>query len=164
MIDPLASIAAQAGAMLKERRETIAVADGATGGLISAGLLTVPGATSFYLGGGVIYSLRGRSILLDVSEDELIGMRSVTENYALLQARGVRDRFGSDWGVAETGSAGPGKHPFGIKSGMSCVAVVGPNAGVAATVETNSDDRIENMKAFAAAALNLLTNALRTQG
>jgi len=150
--------------MLKERGQTVAVADGATGGLISAGLIAVPGATSFYSGGGVIYSLKGRSILLDVTDEELAGMRSVTERYALLQARGIRDRFGADWGVAETGSAGPGKHPFGIKSGMSCIAVVGPGAAIASTVETNSDDRIENMKAFALAALSLLTDALEELG
>jgi PncC family amidohydrolase len=161
MIDQLASIAARAGAILKERGQTVAVADGATGGLISAGLLTVPGATAFYMGGGVIYSLKGRSILLDLSDTELAGMQPVTESYALLQARGIRDRFASDWGVAESGSAGPGKHPRGIKAGMSCVAVVGPGAAIACTVETNSDNRIENMKTFALAALNLLTGALR---
>ena len=57
MIEPLAALAARAAAALMERQQTIAVADGATGGLMSAGLLTVPGATAFYLGGGVIYSL-----------------------------------------------------------------------------------------------------------
>jgi nicotinamide-nucleotide amidase len=160
MIDHLASIAARAGAILKERGQTVAVADGATGGLISAGLLTVPGATAFYRGGGVIYSLKGRSILLDLSDEELAGMQSVSESYALLQARAIRDRFASDWGVAESGSAGPGKHPRGIRAGMSCIAVVGPGASIASTVDTNSDDRIENMKTFAAAALRLLTDAL----
>ena len=164
MIDHLASIAARAGATLKDRGQTVAVADGATGGLISAGLLTVPGATAFYVGGGVIYSLKGRSVLLDLSDEELAGMKSVTERYALLQARAIRDRFGADWGVAESGSAGPGKHPYGIKAGLSCIAVVGPGAAIASTVETNSDDRIDNMKAFAAAALSLLTDALEELG
>jgi PncC family amidohydrolase len=164
MIDHLASIAAQAGVILKERGETVAVADGATGGLISAGLLTVPGATAFYVGGGVIYSLKGRSILLGLNDEELVGMRSVTESYALLQARAIRDQFGSDWGVAESGSTGPSKHPLGIKAGLSCIAVVGPGAAIASTVETNSDDRIENMKSFALAALCLLTDALQELG
>jgi nicotinamide-nucleotide amidase len=164
MIDHLASIAARAGAILKQRGQTVAVADGATGGLISAGLLTVPGATAFYSGGGVIYSFKGRSILLDLSDEELAGMQSVTERYALLQARAIRDRFASDWGVAESGSAGPGKHPRGIKAGASCIAVVGPGTAIASTVETNSDDRIENMKAFALAAIQLLTDALEQRG
>ena len=75
-----------------------------------------------------------------------------------------RDRFVADWGVAESGSAGPGKHPRGIKAGLSCVAVVGPGAAIASTVDTNSNDRIENMTAFAAAALQLLTDALEELG
>jgi PncC family amidohydrolase len=164
VIDQMTSIAARVGTILKERGQTVAVADGATGGLISAGLLTVAGATAFYMGGGVIYSLRGRSILLDLSDQELIGMQSVTESYALLQARAIRDRFGSDWGVAESGSAGPGKHPLGIKAGLSCIAVVGPGAAIASTVNTNSGDRVENMKTFAAAALNLLADVLQELG
>ena len=95
MIEPLAALAARAAAALMERQQTIAVADGATGGLISAGLLTVPGATAFYLGGGVIYSLKGRDILLDLDESELAGMRSVTEPYALLGFRAGYD-FGEN--------------------------------------------------------------------
>ena len=160
MIDDLAPPALEAGALLKERGQSIAVADGATGGLISAGLLTVPGATAFYVGGGVIYSLKGRSILLDLTEAELAGQRSVTENYALLQARAIRDRFGADWGVAESGSAGPGKHPFGIRAGKSCIAVVGPLER-AITLETGSADRAANMDAFARRALELLLEVLR---
>jgi nicotinamide-nucleotide amidase len=159
MIDQLAPLAAQAAAILKERRQTIAVADGATGGLISAGLLTVPGATSFYLGGGVIYSFKGRDILLDLDESELAGMKSVTEPYALLQARAIRDRFGGDWGIAESGSAGP-THPFGVAAGRSCVAVVGPGVSVARSIDTGNENRIANMEAFALAALALLNEAL----
>jgi nicotinamide-nucleotide amidase len=159
MIDQLAPLAAQAAAILKERRQTIAVADGATGGLISAGLLTVPGATSFYLGGGVIYSFKGRDILLDLDESELAGMKSVTEPYALLQARAIRDRFGGDWGIAESGSAGP-THPFGVPAGRSCVAVVGPGVSVARSIDTGNENRIANMEAFALAALALLNEAL----
>ena len=164
MIEQYVFLAGQAGAILKERGQTVAVADGATGGLISAGLLTIPGASSFYVGGGVIYSLKGRSVLLDLDEAALKGMRSVTEDYALLQARAIRDRFSSDWGVAETGSAGPGKHPRGIDAGKSCVAVVGPGAAVARMVETHSDDRVGNMQAFALAAITLLTDALLELG
>jgi PncC family amidohydrolase len=145
--------------VLKERRQTIAVADGATGGLISAGLLTVPGATGFYLGGGVIYSFRGRDILLDVDPAELRGMKSVTEPYALLQARAIAGRFGADWGIAESGSAGP-THPFGVPAGKSCIAVVGPGVSITRSIDTGRESRIANMEAFALAALTLLNEAL----
>jgi len=159
MIEELAALGARAGAALKQRKQTIAVADGATGGLISAGLLTVPGATRFYLGGGVIYSLKGRDILLGLGADELKGMKSVTERYALLQARAIRDRFGGDWGVAESGSAGP-SHPAGVPAGMSWIAVAGPGIAIARLIETGQEDRLANMQAFAMAALLLLNEAL----
>lgn len=134
-LETLAPLAAQAAAMLRERGQTIAVADGATGGLISAGLLTVPDATDFCRGGGVIYSLRGRAILLDLGRKQLAGMESVTEPYALLQARAIRDRFGADWGIAETGSAGPATHPRGAPTGRSCIAVTGPGIAIARTID-----------------------------
>ncbi|RYH05359.1 MAG: CinA family protein [Alphaproteobacteria bacterium] len=159
MIEQLAALGAKAAAVLKERGQTIAVADGATGGLISTGLLTVPGATGFYLGGGVIYSLKGRDILLGLDEAELKGMKSVTEPYALLQARAIRDRFGADWGIAESGSAGP-THPFGVPTGKSSIAVIGPGVSISTTIETGSDERVGNMCAFALAALTLLNKAL----
>jgi PncC family amidohydrolase len=159
MIEQLAALGGRAGAELKERRQTIAAADGATGGLISAGLLTVPGATGFYLGGGVIYSFKGRDILLALDPAELKGMKSVTEPYALLQARAIRDHFGADWGIAESGSAGPA-HPFGVPAGRSCIAVVGPGVSLVRSIDTGREERIANMEAFALAALGLLNEAL----
>jgi nicotinamide-nucleotide amidase len=140
--------------------QTVAIADGASGGLISAGLLTIPGARSYYLGGGVIYSLAGRDLLLGLDREQLRGMKAVSEPYALLQARAIRDRFGADWGVAESGSAGPEPHPYGIEAGLCCVAVVGPKGEETAFVQTGSTDRIGNMLAFAAGALRLLDESL----
>lgn len=147
--------------LLRQRGEKIAVVDGATGGLISAALLTVPGALDFYRGGGVIYSFRARNVLLALPRDAYEGMTSASEDYALLQARGIRNNFKADWGIAESGSAGSSKHPMGVASGRSCAAVAGPN-GIEFTkvTETNSDDRIANMEAFTRAALNLLEESL----
>ena len=160
MLDTLAPLAAQAAVLLNRRRETIAVADGATGGLIQAGLLTVPGATNFCLGGGVIYSFKARDLLLGLSKKDVASMKSVTEPYSLLQARAIRDRFGADWGIAESGSAGPGKHPRGAPTGRSCIAVAGPGIAVATTFESESEDRMYNMGAFALAALQFLNSVL----
>lgn len=160
MLDTLVPIATRVAASLIERRETIAVADGATGGLIMAGLLAVPGATRFFIGGGVIYSFKARDVLLGLSREDLAGMESVTESYALLQARAIRDRFGADWGIAESGSAGPGQHPRGAPTGRSCIGVVGPGIAVATTFESGSEDRLRNMGAFALAALTFLNTVL----
>ena len=142
---------------LRARGEKVAVADGATGGLIMASLLTVPGALNFFKGGGVVYSFKARNVLFDLPRDAYDGMVSASEDYALLQARAIRDRMGASWGIAESGSAGSSKHPMGVVSGRSVAAIAGPD-GVkeVATLETDSDDRIENMQAFTRNALNLL--------
>ncbi len=142
---------------LRARGEKVAVADGATGGLIMASLLTVPGALNFFKGGGVVYSFKARNVLFDLPRDAYDGMVSASEDYALLQARAIRDRMGASWGIAESGSAGSSKHPMGVVSGRSVAAIAGPN-GVeeVAILETDSDDRIDNMQAFTRNALNLL--------
>ncbi len=145
---------------LKARRQKIAVADGATGGLIGAALLTVPGALKFYVGGGIVYSLRAREVLFGLPDAAFAGMRSATPDYALMQARAIRDNFGADWGIAETGSAGGSRHPMGVASGISCCAVVGPGLELVRVTETASDDRVDNMLAFTRAALALLDEAL----
>ncbi len=146
--------------MLRKRGEKIAVADGATGGLIQAALLTVPGALEFYVGGGIVYSFKARDVLFDLPRDAYAGMRSVTKDYAALQARAIRDRLGAEWGIAESGSAGASKHPLGVASGRSIAAVTGPLGDFTREIGTDSDDRIDNMGGFTRNALNLLENAL----
>ncbi|MES2494100.1 MAG: CinA family protein [Pseudomonadota bacterium] len=160
MIEQLAPVAAQIAAALKARGEKIAVADGATGGLLSAALLTVPGALAFYVGGGVVYSRRARDVLFALEQDAYKGLRSATEEYALVQARAIRANFGADWGLAETGSAGSSVHPMGVESGISVAAVVGPGVELVRRTVTGSDERIANMEAFARAALGTLADAL----
>ena len=148
--------------LLRQRSEKVAVADGATGGLVAASLLTVPGALDFFVGGGVVYSFRARHILFDLPRDAYAGMRGASEEYALLQARAIRDNFGAQWGLAESGSVGGSSHPSGAPAGRSCAAVVGPGGfEFIRRTETGSDDRIANMEAFARAALETLEEALQ---
>jgi len=155
-LDRLAADVAQA---LKQRGEKVAVAESSSGGLVSAALLGVPGASAYYLGGAVVYTPKARVMLMDIPREALEGMRSASEPYALLLARTARERFGADWGVSETGAAGPTGNPYGDAAGHTCVAVSGPREG-ALTIETGSADRGANMQAFAAAALDLLRRAL----
>ena len=162
MLEDLAAIAGGAGTLLKQLGHTIAVVDGSTGGLISASLLAMPGASAFYLGGGVIYTLKGRRIVLGHEPGSLRQYTSATQDYAIAQARLIRERYGADWGIAETGASGGGSvHPRGIASGTSAVAVVGPN-GISGSrlVQTGSNDRLANMQAFTQAALALLAETL----
>jgi len=160
-LDDLAAIGARAGALLVARGQSLAVVDGATGGLISAGLLAMPGASRFYAGGGVIYTVKGRRIVLGHEAGSLREFTSATEDYALAQAELVRVRYDADWGIAETGAAGPGVHPRGVPSGTSAIGVVGPGGlRVSITVRTGSEDRLGNMLAFASGALTLLADTL----
>jgi nicotinamide-nucleotide amidase len=161
ILEELHPQALRIAALLRARGEKVAVADGATGGLIAATLLTVPGALDFFVGGGVVYSLRGRDVLFDLPREAYKGMRGATEDYALLQARAIAANFGAEWGLAESGSVGGSTHPSGAPAGRSVAAIIGP-AGreVTRMIETGSDDRIANMLAFTRNALALLEDAL----
>ncbi|WP_354298414.1 CinA family protein [Phenylobacterium koreense] len=150
--------AAVVGAQLKAAGQKVAVAESSSGGLISAALLSVPGASAYYLGGGVVYTPKARVMLMDIPKEALAGMRSASEPYAMLLARTVRERFAATWGVSETGAAGPTGNGYGDAAGHTCVAISGPIEFVT-TIETGSDDREANMRAFAAAALELLAKA-----
>lgn len=151
--------AEKVAALLKARGETIAVAESSAGGLINAALLAVPGASAYCLGGAVIYTRKALLGLRDMRADMVQGMTPSTEAYALFKARAIRERFGADWGLAETGAAGPTGNRYGHAAGHSCLAVTG-RVERAATLETGSDDRVANMHAFAAAALQLLAQNL----
>ncbi len=157
-MEQLIARAERIAARLKERCETIAVAESSTGGLLSAALLAVPGASAYFLGGAVVYTLAARQGLLEIGE--LQGMRASTEPYALLLARTVRQRLGASWGLGETGATGPTGNRYGDAAGHSCIAVAGPGAERAMTLETGRPDRRANMDAFAAAALDLLVQVL----
>ena len=156
----LLPLAERAGALLKQRGETVAVAESSSGGLISAALLGVAGASAWYLGGGVIYTPKARAVLMDIPRSAVAGMRSASEPYALLLACTARERMAATWGVSEAGAAGPTGNPYGDAAGHTCIAISGP-VDAAITLETGSPDRIANMHAFAAAALELLLRGIQ---
>ncbi|MGY4400373.1 CinA family protein [Bradyrhizobium sp. USDA 3315] len=158
-MNALTSIAEQVAAKLIANKQTIAVAESSTGGLISASLLAVPGASAYFLGGGVIYTRDARRALMDIPDDAMRGLRSASEPYAQLLARQIRERLATDWGLSETGAAGPTGNRYGDAAGHSCMAVAGPHQQVI-TLETASSDRQANMQAFAKAALELLLKNL----
>jgi PncC family amidohydrolase len=158
-MNALTFIAEQVAAKLIANKQTIAVADSSTGGLISASLLAVPGASAYFLGGGVIYTRDARRALMDISDDAMRGLRSSSEPYAQLLARQIRERLSTDWGLSETGAAGPTGNRYGDAAGHSCMAVAGPAREVM-TLETGSNDRLANMQVFAATALKLMLKNL----
>lgn len=160
MLNPEAlALAETIAAALTARRETIAIAESAAGGLISAALLAVPGASSYFLGGAVIYTRDARRALLGLEPDDLAGMRPASEPYALLMAKRMRERHGAIWGLGETGATGPTGNRYGDPAGHACIAVSG-HVERAVTLRTGSAERQANMVAFALRALALLAEAI----
>ena len=159
-MESLLPLAARVAGELKRRKQTIAVVESSAGGLLAASLLAVPGASAYFLGGAVVYTRPARMQLLGITDDQMRGMRSSSEPYALLLARTSRERFKASWGLAETGASGPSGNRYGDAAGHTCVAVSGAIDKVV-TLETGSEDRLANMRAFTRAALELLEQALR---
>ncbi len=155
----LLPIAEKIAAHLIERRETIAIAESSTGGLIAAALLAVPGASAYFVGGAVVYTKAARAALLGITDAEMANMRASTEAYALLCARRIRQKNATAWGLGETGASGPSGNRYGDAAGHSCIAISGPIER-AITLETGSGDRRANMDAFAMRALELLLEAI----
>jgi len=156
----LSGLAETLGELLKARKETLAVAESSAGGLISAALLAVPGASAYFLGGAVVYTQVARRGLLRVADETVAGIRSSTEAYAMLKARTIRAQLGATWGLAETGASGPTGNRYGDAAGHACLAVAGPVERVV-TLETGDADRERNMWAFTKAALRLLETSLQ---
>lgn len=159
-MDSLLPLAQKIGARLRERGETIAIAESSTGGLISAALLSIGGASAYFRGGSVIYTHYARSGFLDIPNPLPGGMRASSEPYAALLASTVRSRLGSTWGLSETGATGPTGNRYGDAAGHTCIGIAGVTLAKAITLETGSDDRVANMRAFAKRALELLAEVL----
>jgi nicotinamide-nucleotide amidase len=156
----LSALAERVAERLIARGETVAIAESSAGGLISAALLAVPGASKFYVGGAVVYTARARLTLMDIPQKAMDGLRSASEPYAVMLARVARKNLKASWALSETGAAGPDGNRYGDAPGHCCMAVVGEEISVSATLETGSAERAANMRAFAAAALRLLAETL----
>jgi PncC family amidohydrolase len=160
MLQDLLPQAERIAAKLKARNETISIAESSTAGMISAALLAIAGASAYFMGSAVVYTRQSRSALLAVTDQELTGITPSTEPYAQLFARKIRGKLATTWSVGETGTAGPTGSRYGHAAGHSCIAVIGPNGERSLTVETGKADRVDNMRSFSMAALDLLEKAL----
>lgn len=156
----LSTLAASVGQLLKDRGETLAVAESSCGGLLNATLVAILGASAYYVGGAIIYTRVAQKGLLDIPDEAMEGMRASTEEYAALNAATIRERLGTTWGLGETGASGPTGNRYGDDAGHACIAVSGPAEQVI-TVETGDSDREANMWVFAERALALLEECIR---
>jgi PncC family amidohydrolase len=158
----LLPIAERIGAILKSRGETIAVSESSTGGLMSAALLSVPGASAYFLGGAVVYTKKAREVLIDLPAEVIIEAKAekpLSEAFVLLLSHTLRTQFASTWAIAEIGATGPTGSRYGDPAGTACLALAGP-VEKAVTIRTGVDDRVANMRAFAKAGLELLLQNL----
>ena len=153
--------AAQAAERLTTLGQTVAVAESSAGGLVSAALLAVPGASAYYRGGVVVYQLDGAKAMLAGASDLDPGDRGATEQFARWLAASTAAKHDADWGLGETGATGPQGNRYGDPAGHAWLAVAGPGGMLRDEhLLTGGDDRAANMEAFAAAALGLLAGAL----
>jgi len=150
---------ARIGELLKARGETIAVAESSTGGLVAASLLSVAGASAYFLGSSVVYTLVSRRELLEITAADVEGLQPLSEPMVQRFARRAREQLGATWGIAELGAAGPRGARYGHPAGTCVLAVDGPVTRTM-TLETGSSDREANMWAFASEAITLLEHAL----
>ena len=157
----LLPLAEEIGTILKARRQTIGIWESSSGGLVSAALLAQAGASAYFRGGGVIYAPAAFRGLMGLSREDLGDMRSSSEPYARFAAGQIRERLRADWGLCETGAAGPDGNPYGDAAGHVCTALVGDGVEVSRTLETGLSDRVTNMELFAREALELLLETIR---
>lgn len=156
----LASLAARVAESLRERGESVAIVESSAGGLVSAALLAIPGASAYFVGGAVVYTRKAAKGLLGLTADDVIGMRAETEPYANLIAGKIRERLRASWGLCESGAAGPSGSGYGDSPGHVCIAVAGPNSR-SRTIETGLSNRPANMDIFARQLLSLFDEALQ---
>jgi nicotinamide-nucleotide amidase len=150
------------GRLLKNRGETLAVAESCTGGQIAAECTSIPGASDWFLEGVVSYANSAKVRLLGVSEADLAAFGAVSEAVAKAMAVGVRRRSGATWGIAVTGIAGPGGGSADKPVGTVHLAVEGP-VGILHRALRLPGDRERIQKLTVAAALELLRRQLRRE-
>lgn len=158
----LSALASEVASILKQRKQTIGVAESSTGGLISAALLAIPGASAYFTGGGVIYTIAARRALLGISDEVLKGMKPLSDSYVSQCAKTIRTQLGTTWGLAELGATGPAGTRYGHPPGISVLAIDGP-VTLTRNVATGSGDREANMWEFTRVAMQLLRDALAQQ-
>ena len=152
-------VASRIAQLLTESEATVSVAESSTGGLISANLLAIPGASSYFVGGSVVYTHHSRRAFLSLDRDKLRSLKPLTEAMVQEFAHAARLSLETTWGIAELGATGPAGTPYGHGPGISVIGISGPVNGTV-KIETHSDDRQQNMLTFTEAALDLFASTI----
>ena len=158
-MDEITDILLKISNILSSRKETVSVTETSTGGLISAGLLSVPGASSYFVGGVIPYARSVRGDLLDITKETVDGLSPMSEEMAMSFAQNTKQKMQTDWAIAELGVAGPGGSVYGFEPG-SCVVGIAGLCSSSTLIQTGKDRRNENMELFRNSALALFADAL----
>ncbi len=145
--------------LLTDQKQTLAVAESCTGGLITHRLTNIPGSSAFLIVGLIAYAYEAKVIALGVPWETLNTYGAVSQEAALAMARGVRQRFSASLGLAVTGIAGPGGATPGKPVGLTYIALV-DNTGEVIERHIWQGDRIQVKEQTAEAALDLLRRHL----
>lgn len=159
MNNELLELSNQVSEILKKSGETLAISESSAGGLISAHLLAIPGASSYFMGAAILYTKTASEAFINVTDEDLVGIRSATEEYALFNARRVKEMLGTTWGIAETGASGPSGNRYGDPAGHSAIAISGPVED-SISIKTGKSDRELNMIHFSKKTLEVFISII----
>ncbi|MCP4023394.1 MAG: CinA family protein [Desulfobacteraceae bacterium] len=156
----LRGLVEQIAKILIQKKETVSVAESTAGGLVAASLLSYPGASTYFIGGSVLYSYSIRKNIVCMGPDEHSVYPGATPELMLEIARQFQKRTLTTWVLSEGGAAGPTKSHNNHPPGYTALAVKGPLDGLG-KIETGKKDRVTNMMAFTAQLLHLFFTTLQ---
>ena len=160
LTDEQKDLANEIATLLIDRGETVCVAEATTGGLVSAALLWVAGASKYYKGVGLLYTLDSRVAMAGVPESMFENYRGSTPEMIAAIADGLRAKLGATWCISESGLAGPTSGRSGLPPGRTTIGVSGPVTRVEVQ-ETGLPDREPNMIEFTTRTLKYLRDAIK---
>ena len=148
--------------MFIKHKKTLAIAESCTGGLVSNKFTNIPGSSAFFLGGVISYSNNVKIDTLDVPEELIIKHGAVSAEVACAMAKGVREKFKTDYAISTTGIAGPAGGTKEKPIGLIYVGYADGNETTYAR-HTFADDRLGNKERFSQAVLNLLRKKVMSE-
>ncbi|XMA18394.1 hypothetical protein WAI453_011185 [Rhynchosporium graminicola] len=157
------AIVAEVSKLLKEKKETVSVAETAAGGIISASILSTPGASGIYKGGLTLYTLESRIAFAGWTQENIKTYKGPTPDIVAGLASSVRSTLGSTYTICESGTAGPtGGNTPNRTPGYVALAVATESGVYKRELSTGHEgDREANMIAFAVEALTLLEDVIK---
>ncbi len=153
------SLASVVGTLLEKRGETLSFAESCTGGYMSHLITSVPGSSKYYEGSAVTYSYDAKENLVGVNSEDLLKFGAVSKQVVEQMASGVREKFGTTYGISASGIAGPGGATDDKPVGTVWVGLATENK-VTSYLFNFSKNRMRNIRMTSNSALNLLRKEL----